>query len=166
MKKLLFAAIALMITGAFITSCTKNQTMTAEPGTAMLSLEIKANTNEANDTMPSMNTDENVPEGTVVHFVINTKDLQENPDTNYMYDDKIWTGTVNANSMVEMELPAIADPLDVTVKFDDFEATRTWAGGYNGADTTETRIYMKGDETYTIWDGAVRKYDGLMYSLK
>lgn len=171
MKNLFFAAIAVLMAGA-IASCTKTQTMTAEPGTGMIMLDLEVNNNEANDTIPSTDNDEKVPAGTVITFTMDTEDYQLNPDPGHTYEIKRWTAEVGANGDVSIELPAISKAADVTVKFPDLELTRTWRIGVVGStsnprrDTTDTRIYEKADETYTIYDGAVVKVQDVKYSLK
>lgn len=150
MKNLFFAAIALLMVGA-VSSCTKTQTQTAEPGTAMVTLHLRVNNDETNSS--NGNTIwENIPAGTVVSFIIDTEDLQYNPNTSYAYDKMIKTATVDANSDVTIELPAIADPYNVTVKFPDLELTRTYNSG--GTTMTETEVYQNSDINISVWDGA------------
>ena len=92
------------------------------------------------------------PDRIVESVYFDTEDLQYNPNTSYSYDKIIRTATVDANSDVTIELPAIADPYNVTVKFPDLELPRTYSTGTTT--TTETEVYEKSDTSVTIWDGA------------
>lgn len=175
MKKSTIAAIA-MIVAVLGTSCTKLQTKAADPGKAMLTLNMELNTNEANDTLsngnpsPTKKWENNFPSGFMVQFIIDSKDLQENPIAGYTYDKLVYNGTY-ANGKVTVELPAISIPHNVEVKFPDLELTRTYRLGATGSpsyperDTTVTRVYTKGMETYSIWNGAMLVKDHVMYDL-
>lgn len=162
MKKLTFAVITMMMIAVLGTSCTKTQTEPAEPGTAMVTLHLGINTDETNDTTYNggfMTQWENVPSGTMVKFVIDSEDLQENPVAGYAYDKLTYTGTVDGSGDVMIELPAIATPLNVDVKFPDLELEirreryNTVTG--NNEVITETEIMTKGDESVSVWDGAI-----------
>ncbi len=171
MKKVTYA-VAIMFSIAIIgTSCSKEQTTTAEPGTGMISLELEVNNNTANDTLASTDTDEKVPAGTVIQFVMDTEEYQVNPDTNFAYEMKTWTAAVDGNGMVSISLPAISKDATVTVKYPDLSLTKTWrlaaSGNLPDRDTTDTRIYERADDTYTIFDGAdIQVLDGNMYTEK
>lgn len=172
MKKLTFAVAVMFCIAVIGTSCTKEQTTTAAPGTGMLSLELRVNNNEANDTLASVNNNELVPAGTPIQFTMDTEDYQLNPDANYNYEMKTWTATVDANGMVSIELPAISENANVTVKYPDLELTKTERIGFFGSttnprrDTTYTVIYERFDDNFTIYDGADVKMLDLLYSEK
>jgi hypothetical protein len=162
MKKMTFAAIIMMLIAVLGTSCTKTQTEPAEPGTAMVTLHLGINTDETNDTTYNGSTAtqwETVPSGTVVKFVVDSKDLQENPVSGYAYDKLTFDGTVDASSNVTVELPAIGTPYDVDVKFPDLEADvkRERANVFTGNTETytESEIFTKADEAVSVWDGAI-----------
>jgi hypothetical protein len=170
MKKLTFAAFIMIAVAVIGTSCTKTATTPAEAGKGKLSLELEVNNNEANDTLASTDTDEMIPSGTMIEFIMDTKDYQVMPDSNFTYEMKRWTAAVDANGMVSIELPAIAKDATVTVKYPDVSMTRTWrlnpSGNLLARDTTNTRIYERADDTYTIYEGADVKNLQLMYTLK
>lgn len=157
-----FAAIVMMVIAVLGTSCTKTQTTPAEPGTAMVTLHLGVNTDETNDTTYTggvATTYENVPSGSIVKFVVDSRDLQENPVSGYTYDKLTYDGTVDASGDVMVELPAIGTPYDVEVKFPDLElgVKRERANNVTGNAEiiTETEIFTKGDESISVWDGAV-----------
>jgi hypothetical protein len=172
MKKLTFAVAVMFCIALIGTSCTKEQTTTAAPGTGMLSLELRVNNNEANDTLNSVNDNELVPAGTAVQFTMNTKDYQLNPDANYNYEMKTWTATVDANGMVSIELPAISKASSVTVKYPDLSLTKTERIGLPNStinprrDTSYTVIYERNDDNFDVYDGADVKMLDLLYSEK
>lgn len=162
MKKMTFAAIVTMLIAVLGTSCTKTQTEPAEPGTAMVTLHLGINTDETNDTTyngSSMTQYEAVPAGTVVKFVVDSKDLQENPVSGYAYDKLTFDGTVDASSNVMVEVPAIGTAYSVEVKFPDLEVDvkkeRAHVFTGNPEIYTESEIFTKGDEAVSVWDGAI-----------
>lgn len=162
MKKMTFAAIVMMLIAVLGTSCTKTQTEPAEPGTAMVTLHLGMNTNETNDTTYDGTVDtlyETVPAGTVVKFVVDSRDLQENPVSGYAYDKLTFDGTVDASSNVTVEVPAIGTPYSLEVKFPDLEAdvTKERANVFTGNPEiyTESKIFTKPDESVSVWDGAI-----------
>lgn len=156
-----FAALASMAIAVLGTSCTKTQTTPAEPGKAMVTLHLGINTDLTNDTTYNGGSQiqyENVPSGTVIQFVIDSEDLQENPVSGYAYDKLTSTATVDGSGNVSVELPAIATPLNVEVKFPDLELDEK-KERYNTVTSqneviTETKIFTKGKEDISIWDGA------------
>ena len=161
MKNVIFSIFVLAVV-AFASSCMKPQTTTADPGKASVTLHLGINYDETNDTSYAGNFEtvyENVPSGTVIQFIMDSRDLQENPVNNYDYDMLTYTGTVDANGDVIVELPAIADPASVEVKFPDLELTNRYDGtsALTGEDTvfTELVIYTKNNQFLSVWDGAV-----------
>ena len=91
--------------------------------------------------------------------MFNSENLQENPVSGYAYDKLTYDGTVDASGDVMVELPAIGTAYDVDVKFPDLEVgiKRERYNTVTGNDEviTETEIVTKGDETISVWDGAV-----------
>jgi len=172
MKKLTFAAFVMMAVAVIGTSCTKTATTPAEAGKGKLTLELEVNNNEANDTLASVDNDELVPSGTMIEFVMDSEEYQTMPVAGYTYEMKRWTATVDGSGMVSIELPAIAKDATVTVKYPDLSLTRTWRIGVSGSlsnprrDTSNTRIYERADDTYTIYEGADVKNLQLKYTLK
>ncbi len=167
MKKLFFGAAAFMVVAA-MASCTKTQTKTADPGTASVVLHMGINTDLTNDTTYNGSYQmqyENLPSGTVVQFVGNTRDLQENPIAGYSYKDVVYTGTVDANGDVAIEIPAIANPANIEVKFPELELDKkteryNTVTGSNEVITTK-QIYTRQDANISVWNGAkiVREYN-------
>jgi hypothetical protein len=147
------------------TSCTKMQTKTADPGSATITLHLGVNTNSYNDTTYSGAPEtkyEKVPEGTVVHFVYDSKDLQHNASATYAYEMLTVTGTVDANGDVMVTIPSIYKALTVTAKFPDLELDKTVRRvrvpvtvPIQYEVVMEKTIYTKAPVTIGVWDGAI-----------
>jgi hypothetical protein len=165
MKKLTFAAIALLLVAMLGTSCSKVQTTTAEPGSATITLHLGINTDVTNDTAyngASETQYEKVPAGTIVHFVYDTKDLQHHVDTNYTYEKMTITGTVDANSNVMVTIPSIYKALSVDVKYPNLELDETYTRirmpitfPVVYEKVTRKTIYSKATHAIGVWDGAI-----------
>ena len=173
MKKLTFAAFVMMAVAVIGTSCTKTATTPAEAGKGNITLNMRLNTNEGNDTLKNRPTgvynvpipgngkdyENNFPTGYMVQFVIDSKDLQENPDANYTYDKLVYTAPV-VNGQVMIDLPASRIPHNVEVKYPELQLDRTWRIGTYGSlsnprrDTSYTKIWTRATETISIWEGA------------
>lgn len=162
MKKLTFAAIAMLVVAMLGTSCSKVQTTTKEPGSATITLHLGINTDVTNDTNYLGNFDtqyEKVPAGTVIHFVYDSKDLQHNASATYAYEKITLTGTVDANSDVMVTIPSIYKALNVDVKYPDLELDQTYtrpmaANPSLTEKVTKKVIYSKATHTIGVWDGA------------
>ena len=172
MKKTLLGIMSFAALSIAVVSCSEEEQTPLEPGTATVSGRVEANLDEANDTLSNGTPEtklEAIPEGTVITFVVNGMDLDHDPDPGYNYKDKNFTATVGSDGTYSVDIDARETPFDVTVKFDDFAADVVrWSNDpgdttANGmpATITEREVFMKGDETVTIWDGAtiVRDFD-------
>lgn len=168
MEKITLSALVIAMIAILGTSCTKEATTPAAPGTAMVTLQLGINTDLTNDTTYngfSETVYENVPSGTMVKFVIDSRDLQRNPVNGYNYEELTYTGTVGANGEVMIELPAIADPANVQVKFPELRLDER-RERYNTVTQqdeiiTESKIYTRSTVNISVWDGAVlvREYN-------
>lgn len=165
MKKLTLSAGLLLAAGLCMTSCKKEQSVVAEPGKAMVTLQMGINTNTTNDTLPNGSVQdqyEKLPVGTTVHFIMNSEDVQRKTVGGYDYDQLTYTADVDADGNVVIELPAVnKQSADVDVKFPDLELTETyWETTTSTNGTTSrtakerTTVYKKGDMTISVWDGA------------
>jgi hypothetical protein len=178
MKKLFFAATLMVAVALIGTSCTKTATTPAEAGMGELTLNMQLNTDESNDVVSNGQAipngkkayENNFPSGYMVQFIVDSKDLQENPVAGYTYDKLIYTGTVSSDGKVTMSLPASRIPHNVEVHYPDMELTRTWelqpSFGLAKRDTTETRIYERATETFSIWEGSMLIKDDILYSVQ
>jgi hypothetical protein len=162
MKKLAFFSSLLAV--LVLVSCSKEETMTAEPGTASITLKMGVNTDVTNDTTASgafQTNFENVPDGTVVTFEVDSEDLQENPVAGYNYDVLYFTATVSGG-VVTVDVPASKDPHNVVVRFLDLELDERDTETVNGVTSyvTSKEVYTKADINVTVWEGgAVVRHD-------
>lgn len=169
MKKTLLGIMTFVAMSFAVVSCSEEEQTPVEPGTATVEGVIEANIDLANDTLTDGSVDPNgnwefAPEGTVLTFIIDSEDLDQNPQPGYNYKDLIYTTTVGANGVYSIsDLPAYETPINVDIEFNDFAADQvdygtdpgdTTATGMPATVTTRT-IYTKGGETVTIWNGAV-----------
>lgn len=168
MKEMNFFALVLLLVAVLGTSCTKEQTVRKEAGMANVVLYLTVNTDLTNDTTyngSTMTMRENVPQGTEVRFILDSRDLQARPNGSYSYDDLTFIGTVDGEGKVMIELPASVDGLDVDIKFPDLWLQER-KERYNTVTRqdeviTEEKLYTKSDESITIHEGAtvIREYN-------
>jgi hypothetical protein len=155
MKGKIFAALAIGAI-AFV-SCKKEEPATpAEPGTATVQGTLWANTNLDNDTDQwgfYMETLEYTKSGVLVTAVIDSEDLDENPEVGYNYQDLKWTTTTGANGAYSFTgLPARNWPIAVELRFNDYTDSQL-SGGVVDPSVTFT---MNGVSQWVwIYDGAV-----------
>lgn len=168
MKEMNFVALVLLLVAVLGTSCTKEQTARKEAGTANVILYLTVNTDMTNDTTYNgsfMTMRENVPQGTEVRFVIDSRDLQARPNGSYTYDDLTFVGTVDAAGKVMVELPASVDGLNVEVKFPDLwlqERKERFNTVTNQDEViTEEKLYSRNDASFSIHEGAtvIKEYN-------
>lgn len=152
MKRKIFAVLAV---GAIaLVSCKKEEPIApADPGSAEVRGTLWANTDTQNDTDDLgnyMQTYETAPAGITVTAVINSADLDENPDWSYDYKDIKVTAVTDANgNYVLTGLPCYNTAIDCQIRFNDFTADQD-----QGSEEVETDYF---GDTYwvTIFDGAV-----------
>jgi hypothetical protein len=143
MKRVILSAMVL-VAMAFV-SCEKTEPATpAEPGTCKLSgiafadLDLSNDTTEVGTFIAGLNP-EFVPSGVKLTFVVNSGDLDNNPDPSFDYQDLTYTATVGTNGAYSVTLPAIATALSVDVYFDDFMSSQrqyTADGSFESEDKT------------------------------
>lgn len=157
MKKLAFFSSLLAV--LVLVSCSKKEeTVTAEPGKATITINLEVNSDVTNDTTstgaPQTNY-ELIPDGTVVTFEVDSRDLQENPVSGYNYDKLYYTGSVS-NGSVTVEVPASREPHNVIVRFNDLEINERDTETVNGVRSyVETpRVYTKSSLSVSVWEGA------------
>ena len=165
MKKTLLGIMTFAAMSFAVVSCSEEEQTPVEPGSANVSGVIEANIDLANDTLTDGSPEtmwEFAPSGTVITFIIDGQDLDQNPQPGYNYKNLIYTATVGANGTYSVDLPAYETPINVDIEFNDFAADQvdygmdpgdTTATGMPATVTTRT-IYSKGGESVTIWDGA------------
>ena len=124
MKRKIFSALAIAAI-AFV-SCKKEDPATpGEPGTATIKGVITADLNQYDDTLmgggydPQRNL-EVPPTGTNITFVVNEGDLDYSPAAGFNYNNLSYPVTIGSDGSFSVEVPAINQPVPVTVYFDEF----------------------------------------------
>ncbi len=122
MKRKIFTMLA--ISAVAFTSCKKEDPATpADPGTCTVMGTVQAAQDLSNDTSAtgaySYNLNPEDVSGVKMTFVIDSEDLDHNPDPSYDYQDLTYSVDVT-NGTYSIDLPAISTPLTVDVYFDDY----------------------------------------------
>jgi len=157
MKKQLFSILAI---GAIaITACEKTEVTLAEPGTATVEGKLLAPIDLSNDTTDAgvfnygLN-NEGATSGTLITAVIDTEDLQDNPQAGYTYEKITRTTTVGADGSFKFDdLPAFAKSIPVTLKFNDFSASQIQQDQANNP--AIDKIYTLGQTNVMVYQGAI-----------
>ncbi len=156
MKKNLLGIFTAGLLAMFVVSCDKEEQEPLETGTAKVSGKLTANLDA------SSLTNQAVPAGTGITFVIDGAALDMRPDPNFNYERITRRTTVDANGKYTISLPARQTPIDVDVIFDDFEYDATIiTTDDNGFQTTVTarKVFTLPDALITIVDGKVEILD-------
>lgn len=120
MKKTSFTLIICLVLFA-INGCTNENTVNPAPqlGKAIISGLATA---DFDLNAPGRN---NVPAGTKIFVIVNTRDLVLNPVAAVNYASKTFEGTVGSDGKFSIEIDAIEKSFDITLKGNDFEGTQT-----------------------------------------
>lgn len=146
-KSLLLLAFAGLL--AFL-GCSKDVQTPMEPGMGMIKGRVTAMLDMTSIAM------DNVPQGTGITFIIDSRDLDKNPDPNFIYDKIITRTTVEADGTYEVSLPVGTNPVPVQVVFDDFEydATLLTTNDQGFQDSVVARIvYKRNNEMLMLTEG-------------
>lgn len=137
-------------------SCSKDEQEPLEAGSAKVSGKLTANLDAGSIT------NQPVPAGTGVTFIIDGADLDMKPDPNYTYDMVIRRASVGANGKYSITLPARQKPITVEVIFDDFEydavVLTTDDNGFQ-ITTTARKVFSSPNAFITIVEGQVEILD-------
>lgn len=168
MKRVILSMVA--IAGIAVVSCKKTEdpATPAEPGTCVITGTVQAPLDLSNDTNAvgtySYNLNpENVNSGTIT-FIVDSRDLDHNPDPSFDYQDLSIATSISSGSY-SVEVPAISTPLTVDVYVDDFSADqRQYIFGNPDSVVYENRSYYVGSFSVgSITSGATRVRD-IMYT--
>ncbi len=156
MKRDVLIIMLLIAFFAAFTSCSKEEQEPLEAGTATVSGKLMANLDASSIT------NQPVPSGTGVTFIIDGADLDMKPDPNYTYDKVTRRATVGANGKYSIALPARQKPITVQVVFDDFEfdavVITTDDNGFQ-ITTTARKVFSSPNAIITIVEGQVEILD-------
>lgn len=118
MKQFLLFVIACSI----FCSCSEDEILTSttpNPGTCVVSGNVKANLNTANDTIILGQINYENVNNVNITFVVNSEDLEIHPDENFEYEMLSFTTKV-INGEYNVELPAISRPYNANVILEEF----------------------------------------------
>lgn len=126
MKKTILTVI--VVSGIALTSCKKTESATpAEPGTSNISGMVEAPLDLSNDTLPDgtyvFNSMPEVVNSGNLTFIVNSKDLDHNPDPAYTYQKLSFSAAISGGKY-SIDVPAISKPLTVDVYADDFNGVQ------------------------------------------
>lgn len=147
MKKTIFSLMALGILTMSALGCKKEtETPPSTTGTATVEGYIKVNSNERNDTLPNGNYNLNreaIPSSVVVTFVIDSRDLERNPDPSFNYEMIQKTTNVDANGKYSITLPTPkgSNTINGEMRISAFEYNPIITSSQN-TDSTDVRVVV------------------------
>ena len=157
----IFALAALVTIG-----CKKIESATpAEPGTATIQGVIKAPIDLGNDTTDTGTfisglKNEFAPAGTQVIAIVDTEDLQKNPQNGFNYEKLKFTTTLDANGgFTFTNIPAFSTSIPVELRFNDFKASQSQFDPSNNP--AIEKVFTLTNKTVQVYDGAkvIKEYD-------
>lgn len=158
MKKIVFSIIA--ISGIALISCKKttDPATPAEPGSCTVNGNVFAPLDLSNDTTEAGIYTEGLHNENATNvgitFVVDSKNLDHNPDASYDYQDLSFSTTIT-DGQFSIQLPAISTPYTVDVYLDEFNAEQRQ---FTPGDVTfENKLFSVGAMTIAgITNGATR----------
>ena len=167
MKKKLVTILGLAV--LTLVACKKDEEVVvtpAGPGSAVLEGTIYAPLDLSNDTtingsfIPGLH-QEFAPEGTKITAIIDSEDLQTNPQPGYNYQKLKYTTTIGENGRYKFgSLPAINQNIAVELRFNDFEATQIQFDPSNNP-SQEKIFTVPGGAVVVIYNGGtiIKEYE-------
>ncbi|MFK8044340.1 MAG: hypothetical protein AB8B72_02505 [Crocinitomicaceae bacterium] len=147
-------------------SCKKTESaIPAEPGTATIQGVILAPLDLGNDTtsggtfISGLN-NEFAPKGTQITAIVDTEDLQANPQNGFTYEKLKFTAVVGDNGDFSFTgIPAYAESIPVELRFNDFSEQQSQFDPSNNP--AQDKIFSLSNKTVMVYDGAVviKEYD-------
>ena len=159
MKKNVYFFVFVLLLSLSVTSCKKDTvtTNTKTTGSASVTGTLKANLDLTNDTTqygtPQIQY-ESVPQGTSITFIIDSKDLQDNPDSSYVYPKLEFNTTTGAGGAFSITLPANSNAINAKVHFADFRYN-VIVGFIGSTPITQSQILSKALDNVSIYNKAV-----------
>jgi hypothetical protein len=166
MKKSILSLMAFSVVAMTIVGCKKDkdEAVASTTGTATVEGYIKANLNMRNDTLPNgavMIMNEGIPTSVTLTFVVNSKDLEKNPDPMYVYDMVKTTTTVDGSGHYSVSLPTpmSANTILGTMNISDFDYKPIITSSTN-TDSTAARVtYTAAAQGFSIYNGGTTIVD-------
>lgn len=160
MKKTIFSFIALSVLVVSFSACKKKkEEAPVTTGSATVEGYIKINSNLRNDTLPNGNpftVREGIPTTVTLTFIIDSYDLDLNPDNNYNYQLIQKTTTVDASGKYSITVPTPigSHAINGQLKINDFEYNPIITSSQN-TDSLAARVVVPGATlNYTVFNGS------------
>lgn len=158
MKTRMLSIFSIAMIG--LISCKKTEAVTpADAGSATIEGVAYAPLDLGNDTTASgvfvsgLN-NEYVPAGTQITAIIDSYDLQANPDNSFNYQLLKFTAVVGNNGVFSFTgLPTYSEEIDVELRFNDFTSTQNQFDPSNNP--AEEKIFTLSSKYASIYDGAI-----------
>lgn len=158
MKKKYLSILAIATLA--VLSCKKEDpAVPADPGTATIQGTLYAPLDLSNDTTSSGVFqaglhNETAVSGVLVTAIVDTEDLQKNPQAGFNYEKLKFTTTIGSDGTFKFtNIPAYSDEISVELRFNDFEATQKQFDPTNNPD--ETKVFSLTDKNVNVYDGAI-----------
>jgi len=164
MKKKLLPILAIGILAMFSCKKTTNPTP-AEPGMATIQGKLYAPIDLSNDTtalgvFTNGLHNESAIAGIVVTAIVDSRDLQQNPQAGFNYELlKFTTATGSDGSFSFSDIPAYSEEINVELRFNDFEEDQIQFDPSNNP--SEKKVFSLSNKTVNVYDGAlvIKEYD-------
>jgi hypothetical protein len=156
MKKTFLGLVAL---GMLSVACKKKtETPTSTTGTATVEGYIKADLNLRNDTLPDGTPQimrEGIPSSVTLTFVIDSKDLEKNPDPAYTYDLIKKTTSVDASGHYSIDLPTPSgsNTINGTLEISDFDYKPIVTSSTNTDSAAARVVFTAPAQNFQIYNG-------------
>jgi hypothetical protein len=125
MKRAMITMIAATCIAMISCKKTEDPATPAEPGTCKITGMVQAPLDLSNDTTAVGSYTYNLhPEDVttgLITFIVNSKDLDHNPDESFDYQDLSFSASISAGAY-SVDVPAISTPLTVDIYVDDFNS--------------------------------------------
>lgn len=165
MKKTILSLMTFGVVFATIVGCKKDETAPeSTTGTATVQGYIKANLNMRNDSLPNGTPQimrEGIPTSVTLTFVVDSRDLEKNPDPTYTYDMIKKTTTVDGSGHYSIALPTPAGSNTISgdLYISDFQY-KPIISSSTGTDSTAARmVYTAPVQNFTIYNGGTTIVD-------
>lgn len=160
MKKTILSLMAFSIVAMTIVGCKKDkdETVPSTTGSATVEGYVKANLNMRNDTLPNgtpMVMKEGIPTSVVLTFVIDSRDLEKNPDPMYTYNMIKKTTSVDGSGHYSISLPTpmSSNTINGEMNISDFDYKPIITSSANTDSAAARQVYTAPAQGFSIYNG-------------
>lgn len=154
---------------ALLLSCSQETIAPSLVQTTTISGSVYANLDYTNDTNAvggMQTTRESVPQGVAVTITYDSEDLELHPDPSYNYREIHINGTLDANGNFNIEVPTIANGIQMTIRVEDFIFNRKIWNNLTSPPTkvTEPNLYQQsGNAIVVVYPDLEEQVEIIMY---